>query len=72
MNVGLMTCYINNYGACLQAYALQQAIVSGKHNCEIIRYTPYADLKKKFNLNTVTETNSVKIKSCLLYTSRCV
>ncbi|GEM_PF-5502892 len=46
MNVGLMTCYINNYGACLQAYALQQAIVSGKHNCEIIRYTPYADLKK--------------------------
>lgn len=65
MNVGLMTCYINNYGACLQAYALQQAIVSGKHNCEIIRYTPYADLKKKFNLNTVTETNSVKIKRAI-------
>lgn len=67
MKVGLMTCYINNYGACLQAFALQQAIASGGHSCEIIRYTPYADLKKKFNVKTVAEPVSVKIKRAICH-----
>lgn len=37
-NVGLATCFIDNYGACLQAYALQTAIEKLGHKCEIINY----------------------------------
>ncbi|MDR0958452.1 MAG: polysaccharide pyruvyl transferase family protein [Clostridiales bacterium] len=36
--VGLMTCYINNYGACLQAYALSKAIKNLGYTLEIVRY----------------------------------
>lgn len=46
MNVGMITCYINNFGACLQAYALQKAILSLEHQCRIIRYTPVRSLQK--------------------------
>lgn len=42
--VGLVTCYIDNYGACLQAYALQQVIINQGNICEIISYTPVSDL----------------------------
>jgi hypothetical protein len=38
--VGLATCFLNNYGACLQAYALQQMIEELKYKCYIINYNP--------------------------------
>lgn len=47
-NVCLVTCYINNYGACLQAYALQQTIKNLGYNCEILKYTP-SDSVKEFS-----------------------
>lgn len=36
--VGLMTCFLDNYGACLQAYALTKAIQSIGLDCEILQY----------------------------------
>lgn len=40
--IGLVTCYLDNYGACLQAHALQHIIDSFGYACEIINYTePY-------------------------------
>lgn len=60
MRVGLMTCYIDNYGACLQAYALQNAIKS-VHNCEIIRYVPYDDLKRISDGHMTVEPWRIKI-----------
>ncbi len=38
--IALITCYINNYGACLQAYALQKKIeqTTGKNSCIILQY----------------------------------
>jgi len=36
--VGLATCFLDNYGACLQAYALQEKIVQLGHDCSIIPY----------------------------------
>jgi len=62
MKVGLMTCYVNNYGACLQAFALQQAIKRCGNDCEIIRYTPYADLARQFNIKQVSQPMAVRIK----------
>lgn len=44
--VGLTTCYVNNFGACLQAYALQTTIEKMGFVCEIIPYTPQKSLKK--------------------------
>lgn len=44
--VGLMTCYMDNFGACLQAYALQTVITDLGYNCEIIKYTPIKSLKE--------------------------
>lgn len=37
--IGLMTCFLDNYGACLQAYALMNVINNLGYRCEIIRYT---------------------------------
>lgn len=37
-NVALVTCFLNNYGACLQALALQHEIESLGHNCKILAY----------------------------------
>lgn len=45
-NVGLLTCYMDNFGACLQAYALQRTIVKFGCDCEIIKYTPIKSLKE--------------------------
>lgn len=61
MNVGLMTCYVNNYGACLQAYALQQAIKKDGNECEIIKYTPYADIADAVNLQHIPEPMMLRI-----------
>ena len=36
--IGLMTCFLDNYGACLQAYALQQVILKSGNDVEIIKY----------------------------------
>ena len=39
MNIGILTFTgTSNFGAALQAYALQQVIMAKGHNCEIIRY----------------------------------
>jgi hypothetical protein len=45
MRVGLLTAYVNNYGACLQAYALQNTISMMGYECEIVRYTPVPNVK---------------------------
>ncbi|EXM40992.1 hypothetical protein RASY3_02420 [Ruminococcus albus SY3] len=49
--VGLMTCYMDNFGACLQAYALQHTIEKMGLKCEIIKHTPIKNLKE-FNIFT--------------------
>ena len=46
MKVALMTCYMNNFGACLQAYALQTVIRELGNDCDIIRYTPIPSVKE--------------------------
>lgn len=38
--IGLVTCYLNNCGACLQAYALQKVIKAFGNECEILHYIP--------------------------------
>lgn len=55
-SVGLMTCYMDNYGACLQAYALQQSIIKAGHKCEIIKYTPIRNLKDYGPVMTIGRT----------------
>lgn len=37
-NIGLITCFLDNYGACLQAYALQTVLEEYVDQVEIIRY----------------------------------
>lgn len=37
--VGLATCFLDNYGACLQAYALSNTITSFGMECTILNYT---------------------------------
>lgn len=65
MNVGLMTCYVDNYGACLQAYALQQAIITGGHNCEIIQYTPYKDIDEISNFSATAEPMGLRLQRAI-------
>lgn len=36
--IGLVTCFLDNYGACLQAYALQKTIEKSGNKVEIIKY----------------------------------
>lgn len=53
--VGIVTCFLDNSGACLQAYALQQTINSLGYPNEIIKYTePWgyynATIKNSYNL----------------------
>ena len=38
MNIGLATCFLDNYGACLQAYALQTSLEKTNSKVEIINY----------------------------------
>lgn len=49
-HVGLVTCYVDNFGACLQAYALQKTIIKLGNTCEIVRYTPVKELSN-YNLS---------------------
>jgi hypothetical protein len=37
--IGLLTCFLDNCGACLQAYALQSVIQSLGYDVQIIKYT---------------------------------
>ena len=58
--IGLMTCYINNFGACLQAYALQTAIKKSGYICEIIRYTPVRSMKSySFPIKTALRIRNI-------------
>lgn len=45
--IGLVTCYVNNYGACLQAYALEKTLTKFNYQVEIIKYTPVYEVKEK-------------------------
>lgn len=45
--IGLITCFINNYGACLQAYALQETLKKASYDVEILNYTPVKEIQKK-------------------------
>ena len=51
--VCLVTCYVDNYGACLQAYALQDTIKSLGHEVEILSYTPSDRVKQKNAINKI-------------------
>jgi|BioPla2DNA2_1021312.scaffolds.fasta_scaffold03338_4 hypothetical protein len=51
--VGLVTCFVNNYGACLQAYALQETIKKMSHDVEIVNYTPVKEVQKKNNFQKI-------------------
>ncbi|WP_064605348.1 polysaccharide pyruvyl transferase family protein [Photobacterium sp. J15] len=57
MNVGLITTHFTiNYGAVLQGYALQKAIINLGYNCETIDYSPEGDSygkKNKYNFSTL-------------------
>ncbi len=44
--IALVTCYVDNYGACLQAFALQKTLIDIEGNCDIIRYSPYKEYHK--------------------------
>ena len=44
--IGIVTCYMNNFGACLQAYALQETLRKNNYENELIRYTPIKSLVK--------------------------
>jgi hypothetical protein len=46
--VGLATCFLDNSGACLQAFALQQAIIDLNNECEIIKYYEPNTYRKPF------------------------
>ncbi len=46
--VAIQTCFIDNYGACLQAYALQQSIKKLDCEAKILNFTRYNSNKKKF------------------------
>lgn len=61
--VGLMTCYMNNFGACLQAYALQSTIEHFGYPCEIIKYTPIRSLKEYNFLVTLALQMRSRLKS---------
>lgn len=54
--VGLVTCFVDNYGACLQAYALQTKIEETGSICKIIQYTQ-PDGYRKFTLREMLKTN---------------
>ena len=67
MRTGLMTCYIDNYGACLQAYALSKTIEEIAGQCEIIQYTPYYDIEQSKPKTIPQEAVSLKLKRALLH-----
>ena len=38
--IGLATCFVDNFGACLQAFALQKTIEKNGCECEVLKYSP--------------------------------
>lgn len=69
--VGLATCFLDNYGACLQAYALSKTIENLQNECVIFNYTEvtgyYDDtlkerFKNSFIYNSVRSMLSEKYK----------
>lgn len=54
--VGILTCFIDNYGACLQAYALQKTIFALGFDNEILRYTEPVGYKNALLKNSIFGT----------------
>lgn len=55
--VGLLTCFLDNCGACLQAYALQETIDSFGCTCYIVKYVePDGYDKRKWPRKVISET----------------
>lgn len=61
LTVGLATCFVDNYGACLQAYALQTKIEETGAECKIIQYTQ-PDGYRRFTLRGILKTNPIFLK----------
>ncbi len=71
--VGLITIHnANNYGAVLQAYALQQAIIKLGYDCKIIDYTTKTELndKKLFSFKLSIGSVIGNIRTLLSYSAR--
>ena len=50
MKIGLQTCFIDNYGACLQAYALKKVLENLNHNVDILPFDRYNWQKYSYSL----------------------
>lgn len=66
-NVGLATCFIDNYGACLQAYALQTKIEETGAKCKIIKYTEPDGYKRKHNMRDTLKANPIFLFAVCLF-----
>ena len=66
-NVGLATCFIDNYGACLQAYALQTKIEQTGAECKIIKYTQPDGYKRKHNIRDILKANPLFLQTVRLF-----
>ena len=53
--IALVTCYMNNYGATLQAFAMQNKLneINGKDSCTILQYDlhNYADVFNAYKIS---------------------
>ena len=62
--VGIITCFADNYGACLQAYALQESIEKIGYSCYIINYVEPACNPSRKTLKLlprIGKSNAVRI-----------
>jgi len=55
-SIGLETCFIDNFGACLQAFALQRTIIEMGFDCDILNYQ-HQDVKNE----TICKNKIIKI-----------
>lgn len=65
--IALLTCFMDNYGACLQAYALQSLLLEKGYAIDIIRYLEprgYEDTRKIFQ--KIIRSNPVIKFRCLI------
>ncbi len=65
--IGVETCFIDNFGACLQAYALQQTLIELGYSCEILNYQ-HQDVRNIQMYNKKTYT----IKSKIIYVIKAI
>lgn len=65
--VGLATCFIDNYGACLQAYALQKKIEETGAECKIIQYIEPEGYKRKHNIRDAIKANPLFLFAVRLF-----